>query len=178
MKSNVFRVFLAAVCWLLFNPGVASAGLVGSTVGVAIYSVPTQGGAVSALFGPDSVVVGPSVELPSYVNGAIGIDIGDSSLRIDFKETGPFPAGFFVGFLFNGWTDVEMLGFTSGTSDVAGLDISRLLFDAGDIAINMQGLAVTAGNFIELGLSLRTLHIDRDVAGIKQQPADIQAGNI
>ncbi len=152
---STFRALLAAGGLSLALSAPAQAGLVGSSVTVN-YNLTGYPGT------HDVVTVGAGIEMSCP--GAFDLchmltaptqtlDFGDTSIRYEYHGAG------------GGFNDVPVNGFdfqdlllggsivdVAISTDIAGLDASRLSFTAHGIGLDMHGLAVGSSAFFELTL--------------------------
>lgn len=144
-------------------PALASAaGLLGSTVDVR-YHYDDGSVAFNTL---DSVLVGSGVEL-SCPGGAQlcnvltspvqTVDLGDNSIRYDYVGSGGASSGF-TNVQPNGFAFESLYGSGSTlssvllTTNIAGLDASRLSFAGHSVQVDMHGLNLGAQAFFQLDL--------------------------
>lgn len=133
------RLLAALAATLL--PGVAHADFLDHTIRGQWY-YPDTATPVRSGF---SAVVGAGVEFPTGVDGANGdsYDFGATTL-LATQETGGFGSLAFngVGFTdFNGTIDaITSVTIDAAGTDYAGMDASRISFDADNIWINFAGL--------------------------------------
>lgn len=150
---------LAVILIVLCTGGYAAADLVGSNVTVQ-WVFPDAG----TVFKADTVLVGagPEIVCPGLANVCDGFIDSNQSFdltgnSITFSMTDTFPITFdpkpFNGFNFSGLS--AGLGSLTGyllVTDLAGLDASRVSFDADSIRINLSGLVVDGSNYFTLEL--------------------------
>ncbi len=129
---------LAAVALALCSP--ASAGFIGLTIQVDYFYPDT-----ATLYGTDTVVVGPGVELSGFPYGdpRTNIDLSDTNIYITYNSSSWWTAAAFNGLHFYDLAGAGG-GITSVTinpvTNMVGLDASRISFDANNIWVNWQGL--------------------------------------
>ncbi len=101
-------------------------------------------------------VVGPGVEVPNFLEGDTGsIDLSDTNILVTFSTFGGFNPS-----PFNGFRITDILGtvpdFTSVTinaaTNMAGLDTSRVTFDADNIWVNWSDLYFDQSTVVSLDL--------------------------
>ena len=128
--------------WIVLALGMTStgwAGFLGNQVGAQTL-MPTIG-TVSQDLG--TAIVGAGIEFPLSV---ISSDLTDNQIHIFVSANTPtatFGAASFFGFRFYdaGGTVPDITGLSiNGSTNLAGLDASRLTFDTNNIFINLQGL--------------------------------------
>lgn len=147
---TIRMLLAAAVAALAFSPmtGAQAQDLTGSTVNVAGYccTAPTEEDRVTGLL---SAVVGPGVEFPegslmpldpALPPFLVTIDVGASTIGIDYGEAGSTPPGGFNGFVFS---------FT-GAPSIAGVSLDPsstytpvVSFEGNTIFVNEAGLNLT-----------------------------------
>ncbi len=106
-------------------------------------------------------LVGPGVEVDALlsaagIEGPGSLDLSDTNLLVDFSTSQlVFPApfnGFQVTDIFG--TIAPFTGVTiNGATNLAGFDASRIVFDADNIFVNLQGLEFTADSVLSLDLA-------------------------
>jgi len=128
--------------------------LFGQTVRVT-HDAPSIGTPIS---GPFDAVVGPGLEVPSIL-GFYSADLSDTNIFLDFTQF-PSASAAFSGAAFNGFhlfdlnsTIPTFLSATINSTNVAGLDASRVTFDANNIYINFQGLTVTPSSRVSVDIT-------------------------
>lgn len=138
VESTMRLAVLAGLVVLLCSP--ASAGFIGLTIQVDYY-YPN----LSTLFDTANAVVGPGVELSGFPTGdpRTNIDLSDTNIYITYNSSSWWnTAGF------NGVHFYDLAGAGGGiisvtinpVTNMAGLDASRISFDANNIWVNWQGL--------------------------------------
>jgi len=101
-------------------------------------------------------VVGLGVEVLNVADDRATMDISDTNLYVDYGSSSLWTPSSFNGFRI---TDTYALipNFTSVTIDAAtnmsGLDISRITFDANNIWVNWQGLNFDTNTIVSLNIS-------------------------
>jgi hypothetical protein len=150
-------VFAAAACGLLASASGSEASLIGDQIVIERHS-PDFGTIVAS----DSFVVGAGVELTcpgvsalcSVFTGDV-FDIDAFTIRFENDLPTAFGGNTFNGFLFD---DLDLgsaiVGFNLVTG-FAGLDASRISFDANSISINLIGLS-SSDAFFEITLLTAT----------------------
>jgi len=109
-------------------------------------------------------VVGPTVELTSWVGGVVDIDVTDSSIIMQVVHsanvfTGPAQI---PGVMFNGFAFIDYADALPAIADVkinpitnlVGFDASRITFDANHIYANVMGLSYDPTSVLQLDISL------------------------
>lgn len=150
------RRFLSALATLVALPTIASAQLVGSTVGVE-YRFPNVG-ALYTSHGP--AVVGAGIEFTN-VAGYFQVDVSNNLVEAKnffTSATWTSPVGF------NGWRFFDVgntaPAFTSVTIDpstnMVGFDASRITYDADNIYVDWQGLSFTEHTVVALNINSTT----------------------
>lgn len=125
----------------------------GKTVGYS-YLYPN---ASTSFFNPGPIVVGAGVELPGLFSSSDRgtLDISDTSIFIDF-QTSLFP---WEAVEFNGWVITDLLSaidpFTSISlaTNMVGLSLANLAFNANVILVNWQGLSFDENTFVRIGVN-------------------------
>jgi hypothetical protein len=141
----------AAACALLLSPGGARADNLTGSVGISWLSPDT-----STVIATDTIGVGSSLSCPGaspfcplFPAGNVTFGVGPSAISFTSSIV-----SFYSGFAFNGF-DFTGLTFLSGgsltaftlTTDIAGLNNSRVTFGPSFIEINLQGLSTPPGHF-------------------------------
>ena len=153
MRLRWLALLVAAAA---FSSAASATTLYGHTVQVS-HDDPVEG---TFLSGPFDVVVNDTVEVPSLV-GFYSADISDTNIFLDFTQF-PVSSGTFTGDTFNGFhlfdvngTIASFLTVTiNNATNVAGLDASRVSFDADNIYVNFAGLTVTPASRVSLDITV------------------------
>ena len=134
----------------------AIAGFMGNTVGVET-QFPTIG---SVCCGAANVVVGAGIELPpgsfpSYNSNAY-VDLGNTTVEFGQTSGTTYANATFNGMhFFDVFASIDAI--TSITIDpgtnLAGFDISRVIFDADNIWINLVDLVANDAHFVRLNVT-------------------------
>lgn len=99
-------------------------------------------------------VVGAGIEIANIVDRVGTMDISDTNLYVDFSNGSSFNSG-----SFNGFTLSDTLGtisdFTGLTLDtnMVGLTLANLSFDADTIWVNWVDLAFNADTYVSIGIN-------------------------
>jgi len=101
--------------------------------------------------------VGEGIEIANFVDGRGPIDISDANIHIDFNSKGEFalsPGGF-NGFrlqdIYN--TIDSFTGFSiNPLTNLSGLGVSRVSFDADNIWVNFTGLSFDAKSEVSIDI--------------------------
>jgi len=116
------------------------------------------------------VVVGPGVEAPNFLasDPRTNVDFSDTNIYITYNSTATWTSVAFNGFhvfdLFG--TIPAFLSVTiNGATTLAGLDASRITFDADNIFVNWQGLSFNNETIVSL-----------DVAAVPEPPTLLLVG--
>lgn len=145
----VSKLKYALVASLLMAQPASAALMDGQTITVSQVSPSTD-----SVTWEQTAVVGEGVEATySFINT---IDVSDTRIVFDFLVGGWWGNTEFNGFWFFDIND--MIGdFTAVTIDpatnMAGLDASRITFDANNIYINFQNLSFTADTIVSLSIN-------------------------
>ncbi|SRR5258706_6344104 len=129
--------------------GIAHAGFMGNTVNVVDLYPDTS--TVFSNLGNRTVGAGVEYSLP----GQLFVDLGDTSIAVDFDGTSSWLSGTFNGLRFadvNG-TIPAITGVSINSNNMSGFDANRLSFDANDIFVNFQGLNFTADTLVTLNVT-------------------------
>ena len=124
----------------------------GKTVGYS-YLYPT---ASTSFFNPGPILVGAGVELPGFhsLDDEGTLDISDTSIFIDFQTSLSWEA-----IEFNGWVITDLFStidpFTSISlaTNMVGLSLANLAFNANVILVNWQGLSFDENTFVRIGVN-------------------------
>ncbi len=138
------RLALLAVLAVVLCPP-ASAGFIGLTIQVDYFYPDT-----STLYSTDTVVVGPGTELFGFPYGdpRTNIDLSDTNIYITYNSSSWWTAADFNGLHFYDLAGASgtITGVTiNPATNMAGLDASRISFDANNIWVNWQGLSFWGG---------------------------------
>ena len=158
---SIARRLVPVIAALVAVPAIASAQLTGSTVGLQ-YLFPTQG-TLYQDFG--TAVVGAGVEFPTLFGGDFSVDVGASSMTASF-HTGnswcgptnplcPDPTITFNGLrLYDaGGTAPAITSVTvNGATNMAGLNASRISFDANNIYVDWKDLEFNEHTIVSLDI--------------------------
>jgi hypothetical protein len=96
---------------------------------------------------------GPGIEVTNVADNRVTMDISDTNIFVGYLNTAAWNAAAFNGFVI---TDVfgTIPDFTSvllnPSTNLAGLDASRISFDANHIWVNWQGLSFSSENAVSL----------------------------
>ena len=134
----------------------AEAGLLGKSLDAVYYDPNTSTPYPSAVFTPETFVIGPGQETVGNVEGVTNIlvDFADSSLTIKLVTTLASPT--WNSEPFNGviFTSPAPLGITGAAVDAAttmtGFDDSRVGFNADQILIDWGGLSYLSGTVVKV----------------------------
>ncbi len=154
--GTIRKQLLGVLALVAMQP--AQATLLGTDVDFALAAVSDPTASLGVLIGPETRTVVSGVESPAF-GGVFAIDLRDSSLRFDVIATPsvvPFPAVPFFGLIFTGFDGLELVGLPSASTDIPGITNSSFVFDATLLGINLQGLSLTAGQFLEVARDFRT----------------------
>lgn len=108
--------------------------------------------------GSDTAVAGAGVEFSNFLSdGVTSIDFSDTNIRFGFLYNG----GSFSTASFNGFETFDLNStipdFTSvsinAATNMAGLDASRISFDANHIWVNFQGLSFGTSTVVSLDIN-------------------------
>jgi hypothetical protein len=109
------------------------------------------------LAGPSTAVVGPGVEFtcPNVAVAACQfltsnsqtLDFGDDS--VEYRANLSFGSSFSPGATFNGFrlSGLDLVAGSVFTTNIAGLDLSRVTITVNTVDVNMENLAITGGSF-------------------------------
>jgi hypothetical protein len=133
-----------------------AAVLLGQTVGYQ-YLFPTSS---AVFYQPPDFVVGPGVELPnglySASDGVGQLDVSDTNLLVKYTTTGSWSTGSFNGFRLYDSTN-SIAPITSVTVNPAtnqpGFTAANVSFDADNIYVNWQGLAIDPSYRVSLDIN-------------------------
>lgn len=132
------------------GPAVRTCNLNGDTVNVSFY-YPNLNTKIHDA--GDSVVPSFGIDPAGFKYAAVGVTA--YSITIDYRAARRFESGEFHGYVFKDLTRGDISKVTlSGTTDVSGLDASRLRFDADSISLNMAGLSYVPGRRVQLDVTL------------------------
>jgi hypothetical protein len=136
-------------------PG-AQASLIGTDVDVSVIEFTDP---VLTVHHAETVtVLDPGVEIAGLF-GSFDVDIGAESIRIDVLASGAIGTADFFGFQFESlnWSPIpgEITGFSNIDSNIVGIDISRFISTADAVAINLQGLTLAQGDFVDVTLAVQ-----------------------
>lgn len=157
---------LLGIASVLSASGQAQAGLIGSTVNLGYrYQASATDPLQTTL---DSVLVGGGVEAtcPGAFNlctmltaSTQTVDIGDASITYRYVGGGSgFNPAYINGFDFQALNLGSAITDIDFSTDIAGLDLSRVSFTADSVQIHMQGLALLApGNTFTVRLFAATV---------------------
>ena len=155
----IFAVMLVAAAPSAFG------GFIGLTGVVVDYRYPN----LSTTIGTATVTVGAGVEIncPTDSFSLCGValtaptqtlDIGDWTIRYDYSGSGSFFPGFsggaFGGLLFSN-LDIGAPGITglTLTTNMSGLDASRISFTTDSVSVNLQNLDLVPSSYFEVTAS-------------------------
>jgi hypothetical protein len=133
-------VLAAVAClWGCALPGTGRAGFVGQSVHV-FTAAPTTSRLVTDL-GTQTIGAGGTV-FSFFTTRQVTV----SDTSIDISTTSGFVSFPFNGFVISevGTSPSTITGVSLGTTNISGLDSSRLTFDATDVFVNLQGLTIPA----------------------------------
>lgn len=108
-------------------------------------------------FDPGPVAVGAGVELTGlYFGEHATVDISDSSILIDYFDSPSWVSASFNGFrvfdINNTLGDITSVTINPITN-MGGLDVSRISFDANNIYVNWQGLSANPNTIVLLDVN-------------------------
>ena len=153
---SIARRLLPAVAALVAVPAIANAQLVGNTVQVN-YVYPSIG----STFASANVVVGAGTELPGFpgLDPRTNIDLLNSSIDITYNSAGSWNSAAFNGLhFFDVFATIDpFTSVTIGSTNMVGLDLSRITFDANNIYVNWQGLAFDEHTTVSLNVNASTV---------------------
>lgn len=152
---SALRPLLAAAASALVLAAPAHAGLVGSavTVNYHLTGLPSTHDVVTVGAGVEMTCPG-AFDLCHMLTGPVQtLDFGDTSIRYEYHGAG----GGFNNVAVNGFDFQDLLlggsiADVTISTDIAGLDASRLSFTAHGIGLDMHGLVVGTSAFFELSL--------------------------
>ncbi len=111
----------------------------------------------TVISGPFDSVVTAGIEVPSVL-GFYSVDVSDANILLNFTQIGT--GGTFSGGTFNGFhlfdlngTIPTLLSVTILSTNVSGLDASRISFDANNVFVNFQGLFVDLASRVSLDVT-------------------------
>lgn len=144
------------------TPAFAGAGLLGTSVGIAVGTVDTD--TFNANFVGTVLVQDPGVEASAF-GQIFNVNFSNTSLRLDLvnlPEPLTLPSSVFVGFVASNFAGQNLVGLTGGNTNIAGFETltnplgSRLQQGSQFLAFNFEGLTLKSGDFVEVGLNLVT----------------------
>lgn len=144
-------------------PAVASVGLVGTPVDIAVGTVDTNNN-FSRDFVGTVLVQDPGIEAAAF-GQIFNVDFSNTSLRLDvvnLSQPLTLPASVFIGFVASRFAGQNLVGLTGGNTNITGFDTltdplgSRLQQGSQFLAFNFEGLTLKDGDFVEVGLNLVT----------------------
>ncbi len=153
---------MRALTYLLALATVASAAslshaavLDGQTIGYN-YLFPSVG---DVIYDPGPIVVGPGVELPalySVFSDVATADFSDTNILFDYYTNANWATGSFNGFRV--WDINGVIpAFTSVTvnpaTNMVGFSAANITFDADNIYVNWQGLAMNPSTIVSLDIN-------------------------
>ena len=161
MVATLLAAFLSLGTLAL--PAVAGAGLVGTSVDIAVGTVDASNN-FSRDFVGTVLVQDPDIEATAF-GQIFNVNFSNTSLRLDLvnlSEPLTLPSNVFIGFVALNFAGQDLVGLTGGNTNIAGFDTltvplgSRLQQGSQFLAFNFEGLTLRDGDFVEVGLNLVT----------------------
>lgn len=157
VKNNIRRLGILSLplVALLGFSSVANATLVGSDVLISFLQF-DEPDVLNTLYSETVTVVDPDPE--AFVLGALLVNISSDTIRIDVLNGGELPAADFLGFTFEHlmWNHMpaEIVGFAAAATNIVGVNNSSLLFESDAVGLNLEGLTVAEGDFLEVTIDV------------------------
>ena len=144
-------------------PAVAGAGLVGTSVDIAVGTVDASNN-FSRDFVGTVLVQDPDIEATAF-GQIFNVNFSNTSLRLDLVNLSQpltLPSNVFIGFVALNFAGQNLVGLTGGNTNITGFDTltvplgSRVQQGSQFVAFNFEGLTLKDGDFVEVGLNLVT----------------------
>jgi hypothetical protein len=156
MKTNIIKIIQALAISVSVAPCVVkSESLIGRTIGYQYYFPNLQ----TIYYNPAPFLVTAGVELPALYNSGndvATVDVTENGLVCDFYlDVGPWSERDFNGFrLFDATGTIW--DFSSVTiapeTNMPGLNLSRISFDANNLYVNWQGLFYDSNTVVSIAI--------------------------